>query len=41
MSMKKARTLLAVALVAGFGAMAAAQAGQTAAKKPRVPLTEE
>ena len=40
MSMKKAQTLLAVAFVAGLGAIAAAQAGQTAAKKPRVFFVE-
>ena len=40
MTMKKAQTLLAVALAAGFGAIVAAQAGQTAAKKPRVFFVE-
>ena len=39
MIMKKAQTLLAVAIVAGCGALVAAQAGQ-AAKKPRVFFVE-
>jgi hypothetical protein len=40
MTMKKVQTLLAVTIVAGLGAIVAAQAGQTAAKKPRVFFIE-
>jgi hypothetical protein len=40
MTLKTAQTLLMVAIVAGCGAIAAALAGQTEAKKPRVFFIE-